>query len=212
MASIREQTPALGCLLGSPPLTPETLFILFMFWSARRGLGQAVCCFAASPGGSRGQRDGVGRPRAQISFLLAVCISLHPTANRRSSWCTQRGEEEEEDQGLEGVTPVQVYVRGGGEIQIERRRDLPPLLSADGWNRLFFPECHQMTSSLMSVVKLKLHTHTHANMRRGNIVTADATPQGTKLKPDPGSYLYSLPRFTHNFTGSLGTHAIRYYL
>lgn len=115
--------------------------------------------------------------------------------------------EEEEEEGLEGAIPVQVYV------QIERSRDFPTSLSLSAVGGEQVVISRVSPDDIIPHVSGKIKpTHTHTNIRRGNIVTADATPQGTKLKPDPGSYLYSLPRFTHNFTGSLGTHAIRYYL
>lgn len=146
-----------------PPLTPETLFILFMFWSARRGLGQAVCCFAASP--RRIPRTARRRrPCAASDLISPRCFCFTPSNCQSAVILVYREKKKQKKKGVGGCDTCSGVSPGEARSRLKEGVTPSPdsfSLSAVGWNRLLFPECHQMTSSLMSVVKLNLHTHTH---------------------------------------------------
>lgn len=72
-----------------PPLTPETLFILFMCWPARLLLVKlfVVCCFSW-----QNLRTAKHRTCAWSDLHCShSCISLHQTVNQQSIWHAKGG-------------------------------------------------------------------------------------------------------------------------
>lgn len=156
----------------STSLTPVLLsftpgdIVYLVYMSARLpGLSETVvCCFPWQK--SRTVKHRMCARSGLISPLR--CISPHQTANQQSALqCKhikrERGGEEEEGNALQRMYSE---VR----LRLKRGHDSSLLCHAALWNRLLFPGCLQIPSSLLSMFKLNLHTHTNTN--RGNIVTA----------------------------------------
>lgn len=138
-----------------PSLTPETLFILFICWPACLVVVKlllVVCCLPW-----QNLRTVKHRMCARSDLTSShCCISLHQTANQQSTWHTKEREEVRKRK----VMPVSVCTaRRDPDWKTVRLFSFSA--NAARWNRLLFPECLQMTSSLMSVVKLNLRIHTN---------------------------------------------------
>lgn len=177
-----------------PPLTPETLFILFMCWPARLLLVKlfVVCCLSW-----QSLRTAKHRTCAWSDLHCShSCISLHQTVNQQSIWHAEGGgggREEEEGSALQCVySEARSWLRDGVTF-------LPRLRGGTGCyfhsvSRWHHPSCRCSNETF---------THTHTEIWREAIVTvlsasrrsqwfkfhSHKTPQETKMKADLCSIL-----------------------
>lgn len=137
-----------------PSLTPrDVVDLVCVFWPGLPGLGETVCCSVASPG-RRNSRTARHRTwaRSRSHFFPSVVFHSIKPANQQRDLTLETSKRERGGEGREG-NAVQCVRRG--KWAHDRTR---------AWSWSLFPDCLQIASSLMSAVKLNLHTHTHTQI------------------------------------------------